>query len=46
MPCIVTVKAPIEPLIISREEYEELRRKRNPAIIDAIDSDIAIISRE
>lgn len=46
MPCIVALKAPIEPLIISREEYEKLKKKRNPAIIDAIDNGIAIILRK
>jgi predicted nucleotidyltransferase len=45
IPCIVAVEASIEPLIISREEYENLKRKRNPAIIDAINNGVPIIKR-
>ncbi|MEM0153974.1 MAG: nucleotidyltransferase domain-containing protein [Ignisphaera sp.] len=42
LPCIVATEAPIEPLILSREEFEKLKKKRNPAIVDAINSGIPL----
>ncbi|MEM1526542.1 MAG: nucleotidyltransferase domain-containing protein [Ignisphaera sp.] len=42
MPCIISVGAPIEPLIITREEFEKLKKKRNPAIEDAIRNGVPI----
>ena len=44
VPCITAVGVPIEPLIITREEFEKLKKKRNPAIIEALSSGIPITS--
>lgn len=44
VPCITAVEAPIEPIIISRNEFENLKKKKNPAIVDAIDNGIPIIN--
>lgn len=45
-PCIVRTKAPIEPLIITKEELEKLKKKRNPAIMDAINNGITIFGQQ
>lgn len=42
LPCVIEVEAPIEPLIVTREEHEKLKERRNPAILDAITSGIPI----
>ena len=46
VPCITAVEAPIEPLIITKNEFEKLKKKRNPAIVDAINNGIPIIDNK
>ena len=43
LPCIAAVGAPIEPLIITREEFEKLKEKRNPVVVEALSSGIPIL---
>ncbi|MEL9940863.1 MAG: nucleotidyltransferase domain-containing protein [Ignisphaera sp.] len=45
VPCIATVGAPIEPLIITREEFEKLKEKRNPAVVEALSNGIPILGQ-
>ena len=42
IPCILAVEVSIEPLIVTREEFERLKRKKNPAIIDAISNGVIL----
>lgn len=43
IPCIVKTEAPIEPIILTRDEFEKLKQKRNPVVVDALSNGIPLV---